>query len=174
MRFIRRLLNMLIVILFVSVLMFVLVRVLPGDPVGAALGEGATKEQVDKFRAQMGMDRPLQVQYAVYLKGLVDGHFGPSLIESRDVGDIVWERLPATLGAGALLAAVGDRARRPARHPRGHAPQRCHRSDQPPLLAHRCCFSRILGGLDAAIAARCGTGAAADHRPHLRGARPRI
>jgi len=97
MRFLRRLLNMLIVILFVSILMFVLVRVLPGDPVGAALGEGATKEQVDKFRTQMGMDRPLMVQYAAYLEGLFDGHFGPSLIESRDVGDIVWERLPATL-----------------------------------------------------------------------------
>jgi len=88
---------MLIVILFVSIFMFVLVRVLPGDPVGAALGEGATKEQIDKFRTQMGMDKPLEVQYAVYLRGLFDGHFGPSLIEPRDVGDIVWERLPATL-----------------------------------------------------------------------------
>jgi peptide/nickel transport system permease protein len=97
MRFLRRVLNMLIVILFVSILMFVLVRVLPGDPVGAALGEGATKEQIDKFRVQMGMDRPLLVQYVTYLKGLFDGHFGVSLIETRDVGDIVWERLPATL-----------------------------------------------------------------------------
>jgi peptide/nickel transport system permease protein len=97
MRFLRRLLNMLIVVLFVSLMMFVLVRVLPGDPVGAALGEGATTEQVEKFRVQMGMDKPLPVQYAVYLRGLFDGHFGVSLIETRDVGDIVWERLPATL-----------------------------------------------------------------------------
>ena len=58
MRFLRRVLNMLVVLLFVSLLMFVLVRVLPGDPVGAALGDGATKEQVEKFRAQMGMDKP--------------------------------------------------------------------------------------------------------------------
>jgi peptide/nickel transport system permease protein len=97
MRFLRRVLNMLVVLLFVSLLMFVLVRVLPGDPVGAALGDGATKEQVEKFRAQMGMDKPLQVQYLVYLRGLLDGHFGVSLVEPRDVGDIVWERLPATL-----------------------------------------------------------------------------
>ncbi len=80
MRFLRRVLNMLVVLLFVSLLMFVLVRVLPGDPVGAALGDGATKEQVEKFRAQMGMDKPLQVQYLVYLRGLLDGHFGVSLV----------------------------------------------------------------------------------------------
>jgi len=97
MRFLRRILNMLVVVLFVSLLMFVLVRVLPGDPVGAALGDGATKEQIDKFRVQMGMDKPLQVQYLAYLRGLLDGHFGVSLMEPRDVGDIVWERLPATL-----------------------------------------------------------------------------
>jgi peptide/nickel transport system permease protein len=97
MRFLRRVLNMLVVLLFVSLLMFVLVRVLPGDPVGAALGDGATKEQVEKFRVQMGMDKPLQVQYLVYLRGLIDGHLGLSLVEPRDVGDIVWERLPATL-----------------------------------------------------------------------------
>src|SRR5260370_19185109 len=97
MRFLRRVLNMLVVLLFVSLLMFVLVRVLPGDPVGAALGDGATKEEVEKLRAQMGMDKPLQVQYLVYLRGLLDGNFGVSLVEPRDVGDIVWERLPATL-----------------------------------------------------------------------------
>lgn len=97
MRFLKRIFNMLVVLLFVSLLMFVLVRVLPGDPVGAALGDGATKEQIDKFRAQMGMDKPLQVQYLVYLRGLLSGNFGVSLIEPRDVADIVWERLPATL-----------------------------------------------------------------------------
>ncbi|WP_422001610.1 ABC transporter permease [Reyranella sp.] len=97
MRFLRRVLNMLVVLLFVSLMMFVLVRVLPGDPVGAALGDGATAEQIEKFRVQMGMDRPIHVQYVAYLRGLLDGHFGVSLMEPRDVGTIVWERLPATL-----------------------------------------------------------------------------
>lgn len=97
MRFLRRVANMLLVVLFVSLLMFILVRVLPGDPVGAALGDGATTEQVEKFRIQMGIDKPLHVQYVAYLRGLLGGHFGVSLMEPRDVGTIVMERLPATL-----------------------------------------------------------------------------
>lgn len=97
MRFLRRLLNTVIVVLFVSLLMFLLVRVLPGDPVAAALGDGVTKEQANQFRMQMGLDKPLYVQYADYLDQLAHGEFGRSLIESRDVGDIVAERLPATL-----------------------------------------------------------------------------
>jgi peptide/nickel transport system permease protein len=97
MRFLRRVMNTVIVLLFVSLLMFLLVRVLPGDPVAAAMGEGVTTEQANRFRAEMGLDKPLYLQYASYLRQLASGQFGRSLIESRDVGAILSERLPATL-----------------------------------------------------------------------------
>ncbi|RYF72538.1 MAG: ABC transporter permease, partial [Comamonadaceae bacterium] len=96
---------MLIVVVGVSILMFSLVRALPGDPVAAALGEGAAKEQIEKLRIEMGMDRSLPVQYFDYVNGLLHGRFGRSITESRDVGEIVRERLPATLEL--VLCALG-------------------------------------------------------------------
>ncbi|GAA5237065.1 ABC transporter permease [Verticiella sediminum] len=109
MRLIERLTHMLVVLLGVSMLMFFLVRVLPGDPVAAALGEGVDQAQVEKLRAQMRLDKPIPLQYLSYLGDLARGHFGPSLIESRDVGQIIRERLPATLElvlAGLFIAVV--------------------------------------------------------------------
>jgi len=108
MRFAERLLHMLIVLIGVSLLMFMLVRALPGDPVAAALGEGVAKEQIEKLRVELGMDRSIPVQYFNYLKDLANGRFGRSLTESRDVGEIIRERLPATLElvTVALLIAV--------------------------------------------------------------------
>lgn len=102
---------MLAVLFCVSVVMFALVRLLPGDPVAASLGnEGATPEQVEQLRRQLGLDQPLPIQYLVYIGNLLTGDFGMSLIERRDVGEIILERLPATLelviwalGAAVLL-----------------------------------------------------------------------
>lgn len=103
-----RLLQMLIVLLGVSVFMFVLVRVLPGDPVAAALGERASPAQIEQMRQQMGLDRPLPVQYADFLTGIFKGQMGVSLVERRDVAAVIADRLPATLEliAVSLLIAI--------------------------------------------------------------------
>ena len=97
MYFLRRLLYMFFVLVGVSMLIFVLVRVIPGDPIALALGPMADKKSIEELRHQMGLDRPIPVQYWVYVEGVMRGKLGMSLIESRDVGEIIREKLPATL-----------------------------------------------------------------------------
>src|SRR4030042_6090884 len=97
MYFLRRLLYMFFVLVGVSMLIFILIRVRPGDPIALALGPMADKRSIEELRHQMGLDRPIPIQYLVYVKGVMKGKLGMSLVESRDVGEIVWEKLPATL-----------------------------------------------------------------------------
>lgn len=86
------------VLIGLSILMFCLVRVMPGDPVRLVLGPRATEEDVEKLKHQMGLDRPLYVQYAQYVEGIfLRGELGMSLVEHRDVSKIVAEKLPATI-----------------------------------------------------------------------------
>lgn len=92
-----RLVQMLVVLAGVSVLVFVLTRVLPGDPVAAALGDRATPEQMAQLRTEMGLDLPLWQQYGHFVGGLFSGDMGMSLVEKRNVSVVIAERLPATL-----------------------------------------------------------------------------
>ena len=93
----RRAVGFIAVLLVLSMMIFVLARVVPGDPARMALGPAATHEQVEAMRAQMGLDDPLPVQYFNFLKGAVQGDFGRSLISGRSVTDEVLGLLPATL-----------------------------------------------------------------------------
>jgi peptide/nickel transport system permease protein len=88
---------MLLVLFGVSVMMFVLVRVVPGDPIARALGPMAKGEDIQKMRRQMGLDKPIPIQYYDYVEGILHGSFGLSLIEKRDVSEIIREKFPATL-----------------------------------------------------------------------------
>jgi peptide/nickel transport system permease protein len=103
-----RLAQMIVVLVGVSVLVFVLTRVLPGDPVAAALGDRATAEQMAQLRVQMGLDLPLWQQYGHFVTGLFSGEMGMSLVERRDVSVVIAERLPATLELifAALFIAI--------------------------------------------------------------------
>lgn len=93
-----------------SILMFIMVRVMPGDPFAVALGEMATKEQVEKLRHEMGFDRPIYVQYFWFIKGVfIRGELGLSLVENRDVSEIISDKFPATLElvlAASFIAIV--------------------------------------------------------------------
>lgn len=111
MYFLRRFLYMVLVLVGVSMLIFILVRVIPGDPIALALGPMADRKAVEELRHQMGLDRPIPIQYLVYVKGVMQGKLGMSLVEYRDVSEIIWEKLPATLelilvsmGLGVFLA----------------------------------------------------------------------
>lgn len=92
-----RLAQMLVVLVGVSILVFVLTRVLPGDPVAAALGDRATPEQMAQLRTELRLDLPLWQQYRHFVTGLFSGDMGMSLVEKRDVSVVIAERLPATL-----------------------------------------------------------------------------
>jgi ABC-type dipeptide/oligopeptide/nickel transport system permease component len=85
-------------VLFVlSLMIFVLARVVPGDPARIALGPSATQEQVDAMRQSMGLDDPILQQYASYLWKALHGDLGRSLLSSRPVTVEIASRLPATL-----------------------------------------------------------------------------
>jgi peptide/nickel transport system permease protein len=109
--FLLRRLPQLVVVLFgVSVVAFALVR-LTGDPVTMLLGESATTEAVEEMRAELGLDRPIYVQYGRFIANALRGDFGESLRYRQSALSLFAERLPATLelaGAALLLAlAIG-------------------------------------------------------------------
>ncbi|HVC20838.1 MAG TPA: nickel ABC transporter permease [Vicinamibacterales bacterium] len=104
----RRLLLTVPVLLGVATLVFSLIHLVPGDPVQAMLGEGATPADVATLRARLGLDRPLYVQYESFLVGLVHGDLGTSLRTNEPVTQAIAERIPATaeLAVAAMIVAV--------------------------------------------------------------------
>jgi len=105
---IRRLLLTIPVLFGVATLVFSLIHLVPGDPVQAMLGDSASPQDVAELRGRLGLDRPLYVQYAAFLKGLASGNLGTSLRTSQPVATAIAERLPATfeLAAAAMIAAM--------------------------------------------------------------------
>ena len=91
-------------LLFVSVLVFLVVRVLPGDPALVILGPESSREAADRLRETMGLNRPLVVQYAEWLGGAVRGDLGRSIQYDVPVGRLIVSRLPVTLPLTALAA----------------------------------------------------------------------
>jgi peptide/nickel transport system permease protein len=94
-------------LLGLSLLTFVLLHLLPGDPAQAMLGERATPGQVERFRVRMGLDEPWPIQYLRYLGSLVQGDWGRSIKTNLPVTTEIAQRLPATveLGLAAMVLA---------------------------------------------------------------------
>lgn len=93
----RRLLYMIPVFLLISLFVFLMVRLVPGDPASIMLGQRATVENIANLREKLHLDDPLWVQYGVFLGNMLQGNLGDSLRQQRPVTDILAERLPATL-----------------------------------------------------------------------------
>ena len=85
------------VLIGVSLLTFVLVRVLPGDPVLLIVSETATAEDIAAARARYGLDRPLAVQYLAYVGGVLQGDLGRSITTNASVAEQLARRIPLTL-----------------------------------------------------------------------------
>ena len=94
------------VILIISILAFLLLSLLPGDPAIIIAGEQASPEAVERVRQQLGLDRPFLQQLAIWLLNLAQGNFGSSLILNQSVLSAVGERLPVTLSLAALSISV--------------------------------------------------------------------
>lgn len=98
---------MAIVTLFgVAVVVFLLLRVAPGDPIAMMIGAGASATDIADLRARYGLDQPLPVQFGIWLAGVARGDFGVSISLRRDVLELLMERLPATLELAGLACAV--------------------------------------------------------------------
>jgi peptide/nickel transport system permease protein len=87
---------------------FVMVRAIPGDPAQILLGQAATPDQVAEVRTRLGLDEPLPIQYLVFIRGALTGDLGDSLVVGQPVTAVLLERFPATLELtlAALLFAV--------------------------------------------------------------------
>lgn len=99
----RRLIQSALILLGVSFITFVLLFVLPADPVRQIAGRSATAQTVENIRTQLGLDQPMMVQYWRYLTGLVQGDMGRSYLQKTEVSTLIGARLPASL----LLMAGG-------------------------------------------------------------------
>ena len=99
---IKRLLSTIPVLIGISLLLFFMLRMLPGDPAQVLAGQMATPQEIENIRHQLGLDRPVYEQYAVYMSHLVRFDLGRSARTQNPVIDEVWARLPNTI----LLAVV--------------------------------------------------------------------
>jgi peptide/nickel transport system permease protein len=103
---IRRVLQMILILLLVTVLVFFMVRVLPGDPVLMFLSredlEQITQEQVDHIKHELGLDRPMIVQYFDWLGDVARGDLGRSIVNRNKIIDDVKRRLPITFQLGLI------------------------------------------------------------------------
>ncbi|MFI9810647.1 ABC transporter permease [Saccharothrix variisporea] len=105
---VRRLLQAIPTLLILSMLVFIWLRLLPGGPSGALLGDKATPEKIAALNKVLGLDQPLIIQYFKFLGRILSGDFGSSLISGEPVMAEIGRALPATieLSIAALLFAV--------------------------------------------------------------------
>jgi peptide/nickel transport system permease protein len=105
---VRRLLLLVPILLGVSILIFVWIRALPGDPASSLLGERATPELVQRYKERYGLDRPIPIQYWEYLKLTAKGDLGVSSISRRPITEEIGRRFPATmeLAVAAMIFAI--------------------------------------------------------------------
>jgi ABC-type dipeptide/oligopeptide/nickel transport system permease component len=94
-------------LLGITLITFILMQALPGDPVQGMIGERATPETIARIRAELGADKPLPVQYIGYLKLLAQGELGRSYYTNRKIGDDLLQKFPNTvkLALAAMLFA---------------------------------------------------------------------
>jgi peptide/nickel transport system permease protein len=104
---IRRALLNVIVLLLITILAFSLIHIMPGDPAVSALGMDASKEQIDKLRKELWLDRPLLVQYGHWLSNAIQGDLGKSVIYREDVTGMIATRLPITIHLAFLALILG-------------------------------------------------------------------
>jgi peptide/nickel transport system permease protein len=104
----KRLLYTIPVVWLVVSLVFLLIHLIPGDPVEQMLGDRAQPVEIQQLRAQLGLDQPLGVQYVNYWKALLRGDLGTSFRFNSPVGGLIAARYPATilLSIAALLVAL--------------------------------------------------------------------
>lgn len=103
---IRRLLLSIPVIFGILLVTFVLARSIPGDPCKAMLGEKASAEVCERFTREHGLDKPIPVQFWIYMKQIARGDFGKSIRFSRPVMQILIERLPTTIELGVIALFI--------------------------------------------------------------------
>jgi peptide/nickel transport system permease protein len=103
----RRLLQIVPTFLFILVVTFVIVRLLPGDPLSAIVGDRVTDAQVAQARSDLGLDRPLILQFLAFAGNVLSGDLGRSYVVQIPVSTLILQRLPPTLLLTAMASVIG-------------------------------------------------------------------
>jgi peptide/nickel transport system permease protein len=104
---IRRMFNMVAVLVLVTVFVFLLLRLAPGSPVYVLVGPDASQEQIQQLTHELGFDQPLYVQYARFIGEIARGDLGTSLIYQSPAARLVTQRLPATIELAGCAIILG-------------------------------------------------------------------
>ena len=103
---IRRLLMTLPILFIVSVICFSMINLIPGDPATVILGPEASQQAKEQMRNRLNLNEPIPVQYFDWLRGVLTGDLGESLIDDTPVSQLILERLPVTLELAVGTFAV--------------------------------------------------------------------
>ena len=98
----RRLLSTIPVLLIVAVLVFLMLRLTPGDPASIIAGPSATDQDIADIRQKLGLDQPLIVQFSHWVGGMLGGNFGESFFYKKTVAELIGDRIEPTLSLAAL------------------------------------------------------------------------
>jgi len=102
----RRLLATIPVLLIVAVLVFLMLRLTPGDPAAILAGDAANTEQIARIRASLGLDQPIVVQFGIWIGNLLSGDLGESFYYKTKVATLIGQRLEPTLALATLTIAI--------------------------------------------------------------------
>lgn len=106
----KRIGSAVVMLIIISILIFIALRMLPGDPTTVALaqGDGVTEDAINRMRAELGLDKPVLLQYWTWISGFAVGDFGYSYFSKYAVSELIGQRLPATvsLAVAALVLAI--------------------------------------------------------------------
>ena len=105
---VNRIVQFVLVLFFLSVIVFTIVRLIPGDPAAVMLGTEATPQVLAQIRQEMGLDQPIPVQYVKWLENVLAGNFGTSWVSKQPALKLILGALPVTLQlvAAAFLVAL--------------------------------------------------------------------
>src|SRR5882762_11073949 len=102
----RRLLQLVPTLFFVSVIIFSLQQLLPGDPALIMAGEDRDPEVIEQIRKQYHLDQPIPVQYVYWVKGVLSGDLGESMRIKQKVLDLVLQKLPVTMQLASMAIVI--------------------------------------------------------------------
>lgn len=94
---VKRILSAIPTLLIVSLVLFIMMNILPGDATLTAAVSGADEAYMERLRAEMGLDKPAYIRYLDWLGGFVTGDLGHSLVSQQPVSNILMQRLPVTI-----------------------------------------------------------------------------
>src|SRR5262245_26933231 len=102
----KRLLQLVPTLFFVSVIIFTLQQLLPGDPALVMAGEERDPEVIEQIRKQYRLDQPIPIQYVYWVKGVLSGDLGESMRIKVKVRDLVAEKLPVTIQLACMAIVI--------------------------------------------------------------------